>query len=69
MAGSVTGIEIATVLRVAAVEEAAEDAVVEAAGVTMAVAVAVGTDTVVAMAGMVEEADTRGRCQVLGVRS
>jgi hypothetical protein len=60
---------IATVVRVAAVvEEAAEDAVVEAADATMA-EVVVGTDTVATVVGIAAAADTRSRCQVLGVRS
>lgn len=61
---------IATVVRVAAVveEAAAEDAVVEAADATMA-EVVVGTDTVATVVGIAAAADTRSRCQVLGVRS
>jgi len=50
------------------VEEAAEDAVVEAADATMA-EVVVGTDTVATVVGIAAAADTRSRCQVLGVRS
>ena len=61
VAENVTAIGIATVVRVAAAEEAAEDAVAEAADVTMAAAVVVGTDTVATVVGMAE-ADTRGRC-------